>query len=67
MKSSYLSFEEQIRALVQHPELIRVTTLSEDPFQRVSVEFMKERVRHGYDPFVQRMLEDQNILGSEVA
>ena len=62
----YKTFEERVRALVQHPELISISVFSSNPFQEVADEFARERAGVSMDPRYRRQLEDESALNGLV-
>ena len=66
MKNKPLSFGEQVKKLVAHPEKITVTTLKRDIFQEVAMEFTRERAKRGFEEYTTRLNEDWGVLNSQI-
>jgi hypothetical protein len=62
----YKSFEEQVRALVQHPEAIRVTSLPGNIFQEVAEDIAERDSRLGYNPNQKKAQEDWGVVHHQI-
>lgn len=61
-----MTFAEQVRRLVQHPDQVVTTTLSCDVFAEVAREVAEERGRDLVDKRLQRQTEDWSVLAHQV-
>lgn len=61
-----MTFEEQVKRLVRHPEKITTTTLSRDVFADVAREMAEEHRKNMGDKHLQRRAEDWSVLAHQV-